>query len=243
MMPVEIMKVPIHPVTNKSIVPIIHKYLQDHRLHTVMTPNPEMVMLSQRNPALMEALKNADLVIPDGIGIILAARVKRLGIKERVTGIDTMETILSLCEQTNHSFFLLGGKPGRAEKAVANIQKKKPGIKIAGYYHGYFKQEEEQKVLDLIINTQPDVLFVCLGSPRQEIWIHHYRDTLPAKLVMGVGGSVDVYAGEVRRAPQLLQRMGLEWLYRTVQEPSRLKRLGVLPIFLWKVLRESLLVL
>lgn len=233
---VKVMGVPINPITNEEMTPLIQKILSGNTTHALLTPNPEMVMAAATNPAFMEALQAAEVVIPDGIGLIIASRLRNLGLKERVTGIDTMEKILACCHQQHYSFYLLGGKPGRAEKAVAAIEKQYPGIRVAGCHHGYFKDEEEEAVLAQIRNASPDVLFVCLGFPRQEIWINHHRSQLSSRLLMGVGGSVDVYAGEVKRAPVFFQKLGLEWLYRLIQEPSRVGRMMVLPLFLWKAL-------
>ncbi|MEN1759136.1 WecB/TagA/CpsF family glycosyltransferase [Anoxynatronum sibiricum] len=236
MKPVKVMGVPINPVTNQQMESLISEMLSEKTTSTLMTPNPEMVMAATTNSELMAALQSADLVIPDGIGLIIASRLKNLGLKERVTGIDTMEKVLACCHQQQLSFFLLGGQPGRAEKAVNTIEQKYPGIKVAGCHHGYFQDAEEKGVLEMIRNSSPDVLFVCLGFPRQEIWINQNRSRVSSRLMMGVGGSVDVYAGEVKRAPVFFQKLGIEWLYRLLQEPSRLGRMSVLPVFLWKAL-------
>jgi N-acetylglucosaminyldiphosphoundecaprenol N-acetyl-beta-D-mannosaminyltransferase len=234
--PVKIMQVPIHPVTNEMMMPIIEKFLTSDHLNALMTPNPEMVMSAQGDKRLMTALKEADLVIPDGIGLIIASRLRHLGLRERVTGIDTMDKILRICAERRLSFFLLGGKPGRAEKAAANICRQFPGIRTAGTHHGYFNENENSEVLALIKQKSPEVIFVCLGFPRQEIWINQHKALLPGKIVMGAGGSIDVYAGEVKRAPVFYQRIGLEWFYRLMKEPSRITRMIVLPIFLWKAI-------
>lgn len=234
MKPVIIMGVPVHPVTNDEISGQLKKMMGKTKTHSVMTPNPEMVMLANKNPKLMTALSNADLVIPDGIGLILASKIKKIGLKERVTGIDTMGKALQICHENHFRIFLLGGKPGRAEKAIANIIAKYPGIKAAGCYHGYFNEDENEKIINLINEDDPHIIFVCLGSPRQEIWIHENRKKLLCRIAMGAGGSVDVYAGEVKRAPGIYQKYGMEWLYRLLQEPSRIRRMSALPLFLWK---------
>ena len=201
-----------------------------------MTPNPEMVMMAQEDDSLMKALQAADLVIPDGIGLILVSKLKKKGLIERVTGIETMAELLEICHHAGKSFFLLGGKPGRVEKAIETILERYPGIGKAFGHHGYFDCDDE--IVEKIQRLKPDVIFVCLGSPKQERWIHHHRHCFPETSVMiGVGGSVDVYAGAVRRAPVIFRKLGLEWLYRVIQEPERIKRLAVLPAFLWKGIR------
>lgn len=236
MKPVLIMDVPIHPVANKNMLQLLHQMVTDGRVHTIMTPNPEMVMTANRDEGLMRALTSADLVIPDGIGLIIAAKLNGIPLRERVTGIDTMEKILRLCHEKHLSLFILGGKPGRADTAIDNICAKYPGIRSAASHHGYFSVEENDEVIQLINKNSPDVLFVCLGSPRQEIWIHENKESIDVKVAMGAGGSVDVHAGVVKRAPVFFQKVGLEWLYRLFQEPSRIGRMLVLPVFLWKSL-------
>lgn len=236
MKPVSIMDVPVHPVTNENIHEQLNEMMVGAGVQSIMTPNPEMVMLAQENKELMNALRASDLVIPDGIGLIIASKIRNIGLLERVTGIDTMAKVLQICHEQQKNIFLLGGKPGRAKNAIENILNQYPGITSAGYYHGYFSEEENDKILGMINQQHPEVVFVCLGSPRQEIWIHKNRDRLNCKIAMGAGGSVDVYAGEVKRAPDVYQKIGMEWLYRLIQEPSRIKRMSVLPLFLWKSL-------
>lgn len=236
MNPIKIMKVPIHPVTNEMMTGKLEEMVENPEFQSIMTPNPEMVMAARTNDELMNALSSADLVIPDGIGLIIASKIKNLGLIERVTGIDTMERVLKICSEQKRSIFVLGGKPGRGEKALEKIRRSHPGITQTGCYHGYFSEEQELTIIQMIQQEAPDVLFVCLGTPRQEIWINQYKDQLPCRLAMGAGGSVDVYAGAVKRAPHVFQKAGLEWLYRLCQEPSRLGRMTILPVFLWKAI-------
>ncbi len=203
-------------------------------LKEVYTPNPEIVMLAQEDKELFGILNNADLVLADGIGIIIASKLKGLRLKHRVTGIDIMDRLLQYCETSRKSFFIIGGKPGIAEMACENIKLKYKNIEVAGYHHGYFDEEDETEIIDKINNSEPDVLFVCLGAPKQEKWINKNKDRLNCALAMGVGGSVDVYAGVVKRAPAIFQNLGLEWFYRLLKEPRRFKRTLVLPKFLIK---------
>lgn len=203
-------------------------------LKEVYTPNPEIVMLAQEDKELFKILNNADLVLADGIGLIVASKLKGLQLKHRVTGVDTMDKLLQYCAENKKSFFMLGGKPGIAEIACKNIEAKYEGVKIAGHYHGYFDEKDEAEIINKINNSKPDVLFVCLGAPKQEKWINKNKNKLNCALAMGVGGSVDVYAGVVERAPEIFQNLGLEWLYRLLKEPRRFKRMLVLPKFLVK---------
>ncbi len=205
-------------------------------LKKVYTPNPEIVMVAQDDKDLFRILSEADLVLADGIGVIIASKIKGLQLKDRVTGVDTMDKLLRYCGQNQKSIFIFGGKPGVAEMACKNIEKKYEGIKIAGYHHGYVKDNEEDEIINKINEAKADVLFVCLGAPKQEKWIDRNKDKLSCKLAMGVGGSVDVYAGVVKRAPIAFQKLGLEWFYRLLKEPWRFKRMIVLPRFLLKVI-------
>lgn len=203
-------------------------------LKKVYTPNPEIVMLAQDDKELFRILSEADLVLADGIGVIIASKIKGLELKDRVTGVDTMDRLLKYCGQTGKSIFIFGGKPGIAEIACKNIESQYKGVKIAGYHHGYITDNDQDEIINKINGVKPDVLFVCLGAPKQEKWIDKNKDRLNCSLAMGVGGSVDVYAGVAKRAPIAFQKLGLEWFYRLLKEPWRFKRMLVLPKFLIK---------
>lgn len=194
-------------------------------------------MMAQDDSELKEALLDASLVIPDGIGVIYASRIHNLGLEERLPGIEFMDRMLKFCNNTSGSiFFVLGGKPGVPDKACEKIQEKYPNIVIKGCHDGYFKDDDELKVVDKINEVKPDILFVALGCPRQEKWIYEHRKILNTKIAMGVGGSVDVWAGASKRAPKIFIDLNLEWFYRLVREPHRIGRMMSLPKFLIKVL-------
>ena len=207
--------------------------------HTV-TLNPEMAVAARRNNALRALLAQADIFVPDGVGLAWAAR--RLGRSDvqRYPGIDLAEDLLAELAHRGLSAFLLGSKPGVVERAAAGLTARMPGLKIAGCHHGYFDPSEDGQVAALIAEAQPSFLLAGMGFPRQEGFISKYRDELGAPILMGVGGALEVFAGDKRRAPQLVQRAGLEWAYRTAIDLNRLKRLGVLPRFVGMVLRESM---
>lgn len=211
-------------------------FLKRDKTAAVFTPNPEIVLMAQENPDLMEALLAAELVVPDGIGIIYASKIHRLGLKERVPGIDLMAKMLRFLNTTKGSMYILGGKPQVAEVAAARILEVYPNIDVKGIHDGYFDQDEEIKILDHINEEKPDVLFVALGCPRQELWIHKNKKILNCKVAMGVGGAVDVWAGHAKRAPLWMQKSGLEWFYRLAKEPTRIGRMMKLPFFMLKVL-------
>jgi N-acetylglucosaminyldiphosphoundecaprenol N-acetyl-beta-D-mannosaminyltransferase len=205
------------------------------RTHMVFTPNAEIVMKAQEDPEFMSILVEGDLVIPDGIGVIIASKVHHLGLEERIPGIEMMTRILEYCNLSGKSIYLFGGKPGVSEKAAINIQNRYPNLTVKGHRDGFFEDKDSPGILDEINGLKPDVLFVALGAPKQEKWIYKNRKLLHTKVAMGVGGSLDVFAGTAKRAPVLFQKMGIEWLYRLLLQPSRIGRMMVLPKFLIKV--------
>ncbi|OPJ55246.1 WecB/TagA/CpsF family glycosyltransferase [Alkalithermobacter paradoxus] len=244
---INVLGVKVHRVTMSDAVNRVISFLENKQKSIVYTPNSEIIMECQTNEKLSLAMKEADLVIPDGIGIVLASKIIKKPLSERVTGIDLMEKILNYANEKGKSIFILGGRPGVAQKCGENILKRYPNIKLKGTHHGYFKGQhigmenhsEEVQVLELINYLKPDILFVAFGAPKQELWIQRYKDELDAKLFMGVGGSVDVYAGEVKRAPKIYQNLGLEWFYRLVKEPWRYKRMMALPKFVIEVIKRG----
>lgn len=204
----------------------------DGKPHAVFTPNPEIILECEKDPELCNIINSADLKLPDGIGVVIASKILKNPIEERVAGVDYVCELL----KTKHSFYLLGGKPGVAEKAMENLIEQ--GVNVVGCHHGYFKDDLE--VITDIIDKKPDVLIVCLGAPKQERWIHKNLAVLNVPVSVGAGGTLDVLAGEVERAPEIYRKLYLEWLYRTLKEPSkRLPRIAKLPIFFKDVLLKG----
>ncbi len=196
----------------------------------IFTPNAEILYSAQRNKRLMEALKAASLLLPDGIGAFAATRLSGGAGGKRMTGIDTAYAILKRAAALGLSVFLLGGREGIAHKAAERLQGEISGLKICGTHHGYFNKEkdsdENRKVCLKIARAAPDLLFVCFGSPAQEIWICENACGFPSLyLSMALGGSLDVWSGETKRAPLPYRRLGLEWAYRTLNDLSRTPRL------------------
>lgn len=202
----------------------------------VVTPNPEIVWLARKQPELLEALNRADLVVPDGIGIVYAARILGTPLPARVPGIELAAGLLRRMADSGDPVFLLGAKPGVAERAADRLKQEYPGLRIVGTGDGYF--QEDEPVIERINACKPRLLFVCLGFPRQELWMARYRDQIDAGLMLGLGGSLDVFAGDVKRAPMIWRRLNLEWFYRLICQPSRLGRMLKLPVFLLSVVWE-----
>lgn len=193
------------------------------------TPNPEIVMAAKKDAALRSALGGADMVLADGVGVTKAAAMLGTPLKARVPGIDFASGVMARLAQRGGSVFLFGAKPGVAEAAAEKLSAQYPGIVIAGTSDGYFK--DDAPVIEKINAAGPDFLMVCLGSPKQERWMAANAGKLNCGLMAGLGGSLDVLAGNVQRAPEAWRRLGLEWLYRVIKEPKRLGRVMKLPLF------------
>lgn len=205
----------------------------------IVTPNPEMVMQAQENDHLAQALKNAKLVLPDGIGIIYGARILGTPMPEKVPGIDFAVQLMDRLSKVGGSVFLFGAKPGVAKAAAENLLNNHPGLVIAGTADGYF--DDDSGIIEEINRVKPDLLLVCLGVPKQELWMHQHQGSLNVGLMAGLGGSLDVFAGVVHRAPPAWQRLGLEWLYRLIKQPSRFGRMLRLPLFMLCVIKKRVI--
>lgn len=204
--------------------------LEEDGPHLVVTPNPEIVQRAEKDPEFAGILAQADLVLPDGVGVIYAAKILGRPLRARVPGIDFAAALLTRIAGTGTRLFLLGAAPGVAELAAVNLRAAYPGLVVCGFHDGYFK--EDRPVADAIREARADLVFVCLGAPKQEKWIAANGAAAGARLYVGLGGSLDVFAGKVERAPESFQRLGLEWLYRLLKQPSRIGRMAKLPLFL-----------
>ncbi|EHL05126.1 glycosyltransferase, WecB/TagA/CpsF family [Desulfitobacterium hafniense DP7] len=211
----------------------IRKAVEEQRPIQVVTANPELIYATGRDVRLKQLINSAEVVTPDGVGVVWAA--KRLGhpVAERVTGIDLIEALFPIAAEQAWGVFFLGSQPGVAEKAAEKVAEKHPGFRWQAA-HGYFSREEEPALLEQIREFKPDLLLIGLGAPRQEFWMFSHLDLNTVSI--GVGGSFDALAGINKRAPQWIRHIRLEWLYRLLKQPSRLKRQLVLPRFAWKVI-------
>lgn len=214
-------------------------FFNEERLHTVFTPNSEIIMAAYRDPEFCKMLNSADLLTADGIGVVYASKMLKRPINERAAGYDIARRVLEKLNYTDHKLFLFGGKPGVAEEAAANLRKEYKELNIAGTRNGYFKPEEEEEIVDQINDSGADIVFVCLGAPKQEKWINAHKNELRVKVAMGIGGSLDVFAGRVERAPDFWCKIGMEWFYRLVKEPWRAGRMLDLPKFAATVIMKG----
>lgn len=243
----DMLGIQVDKVNMAEAIKKVIEFENNEKTSIIVTPNSEIIMQAKKDPELFSIINGADMVIPDGIGIVIASKILKDPLQERVTGIDLMEEILKYANKNQKSIYILGSKIGVADKAAQNISEKYPNLKIAGTHHGYFKgfhlgiknHPEEKKVLDEINQVKPDFLFTAFGAPKQEKWMNEYKEILDVKVAIGVGGSIDVYAGEVKRAPKIYQKLCLEWFYRLVKEPWRYKRMLEIPKFLIQVIAKK----
>ncbi len=239
-----IMGVRIDNKTMNEAMSIIEKKLAGNEQYVIYTPNTEFVMMCQNDEEFMDLMNKSDINVPDGVGLIYASKIKKHPLKEKVAGYDLSVNLLRLANEQGLRLFVIGGKPGVAEAAMKNVHEEYPNIKIMGAQHGYFQgthlgkngHEEELKVIEEINITKPDILFVGFGAKKQEQWIEYNKDKIDAKIIIGNGGTLDGLAGHVKRAPDIFIKLGLEWFYRLVKEPKRIKRQILLPMFMLKVL-------
>lgn len=232
-----ILGVRVGSFTYDRLLAEVDRVMVQERQAMIVAINPEKVVKAQTDEALKELLNEAEMPIADGIGVVLASRWRGGKVRERVTGVETMLHLCRHAAARGYPVFLLGAKPGVAEKAARILQSRYPGLQVAGTQHGYF--DDDREVVEQINRSGARILFVAMGSPRQEYWIRKHRDDLAPRILQGVGGSLDVICGHIPRAPEWMQRMGLEWLYRLIKEPSRWRRQLALPKFLWLVLTRK----
>ncbi len=229
--------VDVSPLTYEGILSEIKTKIVQNEQSTIIAVNPEKIIAAQRNSEVKTLINNSTFQIADGVGVLLASKLKSGKITSRVTGVEMMGALLNFATAEGHPVYFYGAKEEVVTKAIAEIQKERPTIQIAGYTNGY--EKDEASLVHRINNSDAKILFVALGSPKQELWIKRNLTNLPNVLVFqGVGGSFDVFSGTVKRAPALFRKFGLEWFYRLVSNPSRLKRQMNLPVFLLKVLKE-----
>ena len=233
---VHILGVHISQVTKAQALAQLHTFLERQGSHLLITPNPEIVVKATKDQALLGIINTADLVVPDGIGVVIGARLLGQSLPERVPGYElTCELFASAVSLSEPlTVYLLGGKPGVAEQAKTNLEAQYPNLNVVGIHSGYFDKNQEVGILAEIEQTKPQILLLGLGAPKQEQWLDQHRH-LPFKIGIGAGGSIDVFAGVVNRAPQLFIKLNLEWLYRILRQPSRILRMGGLVSFVLRV--------
>jgi len=214
-------------------------FLAEEGPHYIVTADTSGIVIAQDDPEYRRILNAANLVTPDSIGVVWASRKFGEPVPERVPGVDTMEALCELAAQQGYRVYLFGAAPGVAQTAARNLAAKYPGLNVVGTRNGFFTREEEPAIVADIRAARPDILFVAFGIPRQEKWIAANLGATGAKLAMGVGGSFDAFAGVVKRAPAPVRKVHLEWLWRTLSNPKKIRKAATLPRFALMVLRQK----
>lgn len=216
----------------------IEPHLHQQEKCFIVTANPEIVMRTREDASYKQIVQSADYIVPDGVGILLAAKYMKQPLQERIAGFDVMMDLLAFAHQEKMSCYFLGAEEAVNAKAVQEVERRFPDLKIAGHHHGFFDMNDKQ-LADHIKQSNPDILFAALGFPRQEEWITTHMDDFSKGVFIGVGGSFDVLAGEVKRAPAGWIKLNLEWLYRLLQQPFRFKRVFKIFEFMMKVVLKK----
>ncbi len=232
---VDLAGINIDNVTLDESIQKLDEFIKEKTPHLIVTPNPEMIVNAQSDSLLKDIINNAALRLPDGVSMIVVSKILGKPLKERVAGIDFMLRAVEYSVQKRYRIFLLGGKPGIAKKAAAILTNRHPSIQIVGVHDGYF--EHDGTIINLIKKAQPDIIFAGLGAGRQEKWLNKYLSALNVPVAIGIGGSMDVISGYKKRAPKVIQKLYIEWLYRLITEPWRWRRQLALPKFLWLIFR------
>ena len=237
-MKIDVMGLKFDSMTMDEALSRAEALLRGDKAAYVVTPNAEIAYEALHDGQLREMLNGADLMLPDGAGVVLASKLLRTPVKQKVAGVDFAAGLLGVLERNGQSLYLLGGKPGIGELAAQKMLEAHPQLRIAGIADGYF--QDEAPVVAKINASGADALFVCLGAPKQERFMVQHQQELHVHLMAGLGGSLDAFAGTVQRAPAWMIRLNLEWLYRLIREPKRFRRMLRLPKYLWAVMLKRI---
>ncbi|MEK6645402.1 MAG: WecB/TagA/CpsF family glycosyltransferase [Candidatus Firestonebacteria bacterium] len=236
---IDILDVKVDNVVLNDVIDVIKKSIKEKKFCNIVSINALTGIQAKRDKEFKKIMNTANLVLADGMGIILASKLLGKSLKERIAGIDLIPRLCKFSEENGSSIFFFGSLPGIVEDAILKLKQKFPKMNVSGVQNGYFDKNMEGEIINRINSSATDILLVGLGQPRQEKWIYNNRDKINS-VCIGVGGSFDVISGRVSRAPKILQELGLEWLYRLILQPYRFKRILWLPYFIWLVLVEFL---
>ena len=235
-----ILDIPVNPYTMDEAVSKLTGDTLSQKINFVVTANAEIIMMAQQDAAYKKLLQEeTDMILPDGAGTVWAGNYLGYHIPERVAGYDLFLRLLEEAAKRKIPVFFFGGKPGVAEEAAEEGRRRWPGLQVAGCRNGYFSAAEETAIINEINGSGAAMLFAALGAPKQEKWLNHYAAELKPCLRMGIGGSFDVLAGKMQRAPKWMQDAKLEWLFRLMKQPSRIGRMMALPKFVLEVRKEK----
>jgi len=238
---ITLLGVKIHRVTMAQTLEAVRGFIESGKPHMIVTADASMIAMARKDGELREIINTADLVTPDGSGLLWGARTMGAPLVERVSGVDVSREMCRMSGEMGFSIFFLGSEPGVAAAAAENLQKEFPDMLVAGTHHGYFKPDEDSEIVRTVRKSGAGVLLAGMGIPRQEKWIRKHLGELGVSVAMGVGGSMDVFSGKVKRAPKWMQDHGMEWIYRLCQNPGKIRKVATLPKFVWMVVREKAL--
>ena len=228
-----------YQIFNDNMEELLRSIDNFEKVH-IVSGNPEVLLNGLQNNELLDNLTSENsIIIPDGISTVICSKIVGQPVKEKIAGIEVMDSIVNKCERGNQGIYLLGATQETVDMCNINLRTKYPKLNILGSHNGYFDLNNCEELLTEIEKVNPQVLFVAMGCPRQEMFITKYMDRLPCKVFMGVGGSFDIVAGTLKRAPKWMINLGLEWLYRVAKEPFRIKRLSSIPKFILMVIKEK----
>lgn len=237
---VDILGIRVDNVTYEEALLRMQGFIRNGRPHQVVTVNPEFIVTARRDPEFAQMLNQADLALPDGQGLLWASRVLGTPVVERVAGVDALVKIAALSEKKGYRLYFLGAAEGVAEAAARELRRSYPELQVVGTCAGSPAREDEKRIVDIIRQADPHILFVAYGAPEQEKWIARNMLRMQVPLAMGVGGAFDFISGQAKRAPRWAQRLGLEWLHRLYRQPWRWRRMLALPRFAYLVFRARL---
>lgn len=220
-------------VTASEAADIILHRTKNKETTRVFTPNSEIIENFRKDPKMLEILNSAELLTPDGIGVVIGSKILGTPLKERAAGFDIANLLLDRARKDGLTFYFFGSKEEVGKLAKENVEKMYPGVKIVGTHSGYFSENDD--IASIIVEANPDIIFVCLGAGKQEKWIYDNAPRLSGKALLGIGGSLDVFAGTVKRAPDIFIKLNLEWFYRLIKQPQRFIRMLALPRFILSV--------
>ncbi|MBN1186136.1 MAG: WecB/TagA/CpsF family glycosyltransferase [Bacteroidales bacterium] len=236
----EVLGIPVDCVTMDGAVDYATRLIEEKKKGCyILAINPEKVILLQKDESLLKTFKSASLLIPDGIGVVLAMRWLKKMNAARVPGSELMPYLCKMAAEKGYCVFLYGAKEEVNQTSSEKLCQMYPGLKIVGRANGYLKEENMSELVQQINSSAANILFVALGSPKQEQWIQKWADKLNVNIIQGIGGTLDTIVGTVKRAPAIFCRFGLEWFYRLITNPKRLYRQKALPVFAWKVIKEK----
>jgi N-acetylglucosaminyldiphosphoundecaprenol N-acetyl-beta-D-mannosaminyltransferase len=234
---VTILGVTIDNITEEEAAQKTKKLIEESNksCKIIVAPNVEFIMQAQKDKEFYDILKEAELATPDSIGVMIAGKLQKKPFKQRIPGQAYFRKILETAEKEGWTVYLLGGKDDIPLKTKENVERIYPNLKIVGYHEGFFEKDSEEEVINQINELKPNILFVAMGAPRQEKWIAKHKNELKVDVAAGQGGTFDYEAGNIKRAPKWIQKIGMEWFWRLILQPSRIKRMYVLPIYLLKI--------